>query len=177
MSTKRYFFITGLPRSKSAWLANYLTWGDSFCYHDQLQHFTHLHDFRTMLTDTPAAVVGHSDPANVLVWRDLAAMFPDATWIVVRRNFGDCLRACRRINPDTLGERLNEMQTELDRLCTALKPVELAFDQSYLGEAAAVALGLPLNQARAKFLEHLQVQVEPVYLRDRINQFQLIATT
>lgn len=28
------FLILSLPRSGSAWLANFLTWGDCFCYHE-----------------------------------------------------------------------------------------------------------------------------------------------
>lgn len=174
-TSRKFFFITGLPRSKSAWLANYLTYGESFCWHDQLQHFTHLQDFRNYMEWTSASLVGHSDPANILVWRDLATMFPDATWIVVRRDLDDCYHSCRRINIHTEHERLWKLNDELKTLCRELKPVELSFDQPHLGEAAAAALGLPFNPQRAALLEHLQVQVEPTYLRNRINQLQQAA--
>jgi hypothetical protein len=30
------FLILSLPRSGSAWLSNFLTWGDCFCYHDPM---------------------------------------------------------------------------------------------------------------------------------------------
>lgn len=33
------FFITGLPRSRTAWFANFFTTGGSFCYHEALNHY------------------------------------------------------------------------------------------------------------------------------------------
>jgi hypothetical protein len=175
MSTKRYAFITGLPRSRTAWLANYLTWGESFCYHDALHHFGYIENFYEMLETTPATVVGHADPANILAWRELHSRFPDATWIVVRRSFEACYQASLRIQPAATVENFKALSDELEKLCEELKPVELRFNQPHLGEAAAAALGLPLNQARAELLEHLQVQIEPTYLRNRINQLQQVA--
>ena len=31
---KNIFFITGLPRSRTAWLANWFTYGHTFCFHE-----------------------------------------------------------------------------------------------------------------------------------------------
>ena len=33
------FFITGLPRSRTAWLANFFTTGEVFCYHEALNNY------------------------------------------------------------------------------------------------------------------------------------------
>ena len=86
--SRRVFFVTGLPRSRTAWLANFLTVPPmSLCWHDGLSRF-----------QTPARLVeaievaltqyeyvGVSDSGIPWVWRRLMDAYPQATWILVDR--------------------------------------------------------------------------------------------
>ena len=51
------FVVFALPRSRSAWLARFLTWGDWMCGHDELRHCRSLDDVRAWLAMPCAAWV------------------------------------------------------------------------------------------------------------------------
>lgn len=55
------FFILGLPRSRTAWLANLLTVGTSFCFHDGLLGCKSLADLYAKMDGVNLGTVGDSD--------------------------------------------------------------------------------------------------------------------
>lgn len=81
------FFITGLPRSRTAWLANLFTWGDSFCYHDILGECGSLSELDSKIGECSSRFVGVSDSSILLVWTHLLRRYPTAKWIIVKRDF------------------------------------------------------------------------------------------
>jgi len=72
------FFVTCLPRSRSAWLANWLTTDKSICYHDQPYTFA--------LATVPQRVVGFAGPELIKQANWIFERFPGAPWLVVTRN-------------------------------------------------------------------------------------------
>lgn len=81
------FFITGYPRSKTAWFSNYLTYDDCFCLHEGL-HSRMVYDgegFRKLGYKT----VGDSDSGCCLNHADIKSKFPNAKWVVIERNEQD----------------------------------------------------------------------------------------
>jgi hypothetical protein len=85
------FFITGLPRSRTGWLAALLSGAHGVCLHDVLGGCAGVEDLKSQISDFKAA--GVSDPALALVWRDVAAAWPEAKWVVVRRDKFDAARS------------------------------------------------------------------------------------
>ncbi len=57
----RPFFITGLPRSRTAWLSAYLSMGDTLCYHEPLKQITELDDLRGLLDSPYYDFIGAAD--------------------------------------------------------------------------------------------------------------------
>lgn len=83
----RHFFITGRPRSRTAWIANYLTWGDTFCFHDALRTVDEPRLIsRVFARASHASVVGLADPAILFFQDALRAAYPDAAWIFIDRD-------------------------------------------------------------------------------------------
>lgn len=80
------FFITGLPRSMTAWCANFFSTGDVFCYHDGLANCASLDEFGKKLE--AFEVCGDADSGLAWFYDDLRGLYPDAQWAVIRRN--DC---------------------------------------------------------------------------------------
>ncbi len=84
------FFITGLPRSRTAWLANFLTYGPSVCLHDALREGTGVEDLAkrldTLRANTNATFVGDADPGLPNFARELHRRFPQARWVMVERH-------------------------------------------------------------------------------------------
>lgn len=83
------FFITGLPRSRTSWLANLFTTSDQMCYHDLLDQVDSLAEFLAKL----AGGNGDSDSGLVFLYPKLAEMFPESRWLLVLREPADCLHS------------------------------------------------------------------------------------
>lgn len=88
---KHVFFITGLPRSRTAWFANYLTYGDTMCFHDGYLGCKSIDAFVAKLRAWPGSCVGSSDPMNAWFQDRLSKEFPDAKWVVISRNQDDVI--------------------------------------------------------------------------------------
>ena len=97
---KNLFFITGLPRSRTAWLANYLTHGDTFCLHDGLRGCDSFRDFEHRLASLPARNAGSADPALLMLIDKVAPRFSTARWVFIRRDPDECAREFSPLVPD-----------------------------------------------------------------------------
>lgn len=80
------FFITGMPRARTAWLANFLTWGDAFCAHDLSMRCESVAQLAARIDALPGAFPGVSDSALCLIPDRIRAQWPDARWVVLRRD-------------------------------------------------------------------------------------------
>ena len=87
------YLITGLPRSRTAWLANYLTVGSSFCYHEGLKHCFHIGDLRIM---KKAPYTGNSDSSAVFFIDEIKLMFPDMKIVIINRDYKDVLKSVKK---------------------------------------------------------------------------------
>jgi GNAT superfamily N-acetyltransferase len=81
-SDVRPFVIFALPRSRTAWLARFLTYGAWECGHDEIRHCRSLDDVKAWLGQP---CVGSVETACAPFWRLLPALAPDARVVVVRR--------------------------------------------------------------------------------------------
>lgn len=175
-SRKRFFFITGLPRCRSAWLANYLTYGDSFCLHDGFYGLNDINEFPDRLRSIKANLVGCSDPALLLNWRKVKEWFPGATWIVVERDLGESIRSSEKAFGVDCRHQLLEMRYELDSLipeCNAFRVEFKELDCVFI----EWILGLKMPPKRREMLERLNIQVDPRFLRremDRIKNSRVV---
>lgn len=167
----RHFFITGLPRSRTAWFANYLTFGDSFCLHDGFRGLKSVEDFPARLNVYEGAS-GNSDPANVLFWQRLVEWYPQAKWVVVVRPFGEVVVSCNRILPPRIHqlvpwENLCRFNTQLDQLVARLDPMIVPFHgiTPELAMKVAAYCGVYAGDVRrAEQLCQLNVQLDPTFL-------------
>lgn len=87
------YLITGLPRSRTAWLANYLTVGSSFCYHEGLKDCFDIGDLRMM---KKAPYTGNSDSSAVFFIDEMKALFPNMKIVVIDRNYQDVLNSLEK---------------------------------------------------------------------------------
>ncbi len=80
------FFITGLPRSRTAWLANFFTTQTAFCLHDACKDGWTAEHIRSEF-DTLALhykQVGDSDSGLLLIADKLVKIYPEARWVFIR---------------------------------------------------------------------------------------------
>ena len=99
----RPFFVIGLPRSRTAWLANFLTTGSSFCFHEALRYVNHIDKLPALLetaqNDEPAEFVGNSDSSMVFAQNWLTEHYPEAHYVFVRRDLWEVIESYRREFP------------------------------------------------------------------------------
>jgi hypothetical protein len=87
----RRFFLTGFPRSRTAWLANLFTTGEILCWHDALLRCHTASDLVTLFGK--GRFVGDSDSALMLFYDDVAAMYPGAPWVLVERDADEAFQS------------------------------------------------------------------------------------
>lgn len=85
------FFLTGLPRSRTAWLAALFSTGESICWHDALLLCRSVGDLPKLFGSVRCA--GDSDSGLILFHSDVVTLFPDAPWVVVERDPDEAFRS------------------------------------------------------------------------------------
>lgn len=93
------FLVLGLPRSRTAWLSNFLTYGDrSLCYHDLSRKCNTLDDFYGY-TSKPFEYVGVSDTAlHMYPWFDSIA--DKSRILVIKRDVSDSINSSLNLLQD-----------------------------------------------------------------------------
>jgi len=153
------FFIASLPRSRTAWLANFLTYGPSYCFHEPLSDYS-LEDYPRLLESTGTTFSGVADSLNCLVMEQLIDMFPRARVVVIRRNIEEVAHSVQKAFNIKCWEMLERMDRELDRIENAYSPLVIEY---YKFDAVQIWKFLfgshPLNNRRLEMLENFNVTV------------------
>jgi Sulfotransferase domain len=98
------FFVMSLPRSRTAWLANFLTYEDSYCFHEGLLQVPSPLHFRELFSSTGKSVVGNSDCGNVFFINEILDTFPDAKFVVVDRPPEEVVDSLQAMGPQFADE-------------------------------------------------------------------------
>lgn len=88
---KNNFFITGLPRSRTSWLANFFTYNNSFCYHEATRFCTSMDDLKELMHNHSAENIGNADPAMLYIMNDAIQAFPDAKIVLIEREIHETI--------------------------------------------------------------------------------------
>lgn len=105
------FFITGLPMSRTSWLANLFTTGGVMCHHDLLTRVDGVEALAARLESERSRLgwraLGDSDSGLLWVYPVLHARFPEARWVLVQRDFEDAWESlCRFVGEGPWKDRL-----------------------------------------------------------------------
>ena len=124
------FLVLSLPRSRSAWLSRFLTYGDWMCGHEELRHMRTLDDVKLWF-DQPN--IGSAETAAAPWWRLLDSFAPGVRIVIVRRPIADVFDSLMKIpgttfDPASLMEVLARLNCKLDQIAARLPNViEVAF--------------------------------------------------
>lgn len=159
---RSFFFVTGLPRSRTAWLANLLSYGESFCFHDLFSTAMSMEAFEGKMRAAEFRFVGHSDPSNALLQDSIAQKFPEAKWLIVERPIDEVHASCRAIGVDDMGalERVQRKVEELQGKVDAWTlPASSLNDEYHVREVIEfLTPGAKVPGERVEMLMALQVQ-------------------
>ena len=115
MKTRNYFII-GLPRSGTAWTANFLTWGNSYCHHEGIYECDGFDSFSDILN--VAEYAGDSGTALVMVLPWLYERFSDAKFVFIKRDVARIKDSLQRLNMSTtcIKEGARALQWGIDNI-------------------------------------------------------------
>lgn len=105
------FFVVSLPRSGTGWVANLLTWGDSFCFHEALFGCESLDAYEKTLTSVDRNHVGNADTGAIYLLPAIYKRWPQAKYIFIVRDLGEIEESLLRINLRT--ESIEQMSDYL----------------------------------------------------------------
>jgi len=115
MSDANPFVIYALPRSRTAWLSRFLTYGPWTCGHDVV---TDLHSVDGLRAFFATPGTGSAETGMVVGWRLVQAYFPDARVVVVRRPVDEVAASLARfgiVMPEGHLETLDSQLAEVAR--------------------------------------------------------------
>ncbi|MEO7520231.1 MAG: sulfotransferase [Gemmatimonas sp.] len=183
---KPYFFVAGLPRSRTAFWANFLTFGDSFCHHEASFDCATMAELQRAMTKVPMFTnhIGNADPNLGLIPQKLLDTFPGARVVFIHRPIGDCVEslmaaATRERLPETnrddlkaLMERASSGLAVLARALPEGRRVILGYNDMAKESAAKMIWefcipGTPFPLHRWNLLKHLRVTT---VMRDRLDR-------
>lgn len=168
---KNIFFIIGLPRTRSAWLANFLTNGDAFCHHELFCRCNGMEQFAEAMqatkgTDGTYMTVGDADPTLCSVLEHVIDRFPDAKFLVVDRVYEDVVKSQIAAYPSKPPheETLRNWQKNIRQLLAKLpREQRMQVDfydlhrQSVCAEIHTFLLGRTMRDVRWALLHELRV--------------------
>jgi hypothetical protein len=115
------FIVFSLPRSRSAWLSHYLTFGGQFLVgHDIVIECDSIEQFiGSFNPKTPNALTGTCETGALLGWRLIQARLPQARLLALIRPLGEVFESFRKrgIAPDARG--MEESEAMLQALSRA----------------------------------------------------------
>ncbi len=76
------FAVFSLPRSRSAWLSRFLTYGEWSCGHEEIRNLRSIDDIKLWFSQPNTGTV---ETAGAPWWRTMLKFAPDTKVVVVRR--------------------------------------------------------------------------------------------
>lgn len=108
------YFITGLPRSRTGWCANYLTTPGHYCRHDVIGEVDDIAKLPEHLGDDNVA-----DPGVLMTWKKIAEIFDEPKFVIIDRPIEEVFHASQAAFSDFTGKDPDQIYAFLDSLAEA----------------------------------------------------------
>jgi hypothetical protein len=157
------FFICSLPRSRTAWLANFLCYDPCHCFHEPFNEYA-IEDLPELFQSTRKEYVGISDSTNTLFIEPILKVFPSSKLVLIRRPSHEVDQRMRELGLPChqLIMRLDSILDEIEENHNPLVVNYHSFNASAIW--AYLIPEVPLNIERLKMLETFDVTVPKTIL-------------
>ena len=165
------FFVVGLPRSRTAWLANFLT-KDRLCYHEGFDNCHTIQEYKDKLgTDK-------GDSSTGLMLLNMHEEFPDSPIVVIENDFkkvADYAYKTYGYYDKKFIEYLNDCLNNVDGLRIKFDDID-----ERLPEIWDHLIGTPYDLERAELLKRMKIELKDPFafnLDSMTNLWTSIAST
>lgn len=145
------FFVLGLPRSRTAWLANFLTYDDLFCYHEGVNGCKTINEYKEKIK-------GKGDSNTGIMLFDFENHFPDAKFIIIDSDIEPSINFGRNVFNTDIEHEMSVCKNRLDNI-NGLH-INLADINNRLDEIWDYVSTKKFNADRADMLINLDIQVK-----------------
>ncbi|HTI69677.1 MAG TPA: hypothetical protein VMF06_06910 [Candidatus Limnocylindria bacterium] len=107
---KPKFFITGLPRTRTAWMAHYMSAQGVLCLHEPEVGCASLDELADRLESIPeGSALGVSSSGLAWFQRGLRDRYPDAKWVVIRRLAAEVAKSLAACFPEQNRDAIDQV--------------------------------------------------------------------
>lgn len=152
------FFIAGLPRSGTTFLANFFTTAGVFCHHEALLGCENMEKYAERMRLRDYYQVGDSDSG--LAWYEdrVRERFPNSLWVGIDRDATDVALSHMRLGMSVP----TELMMDSHRKCLSRCDIMVKFQDLFLTETLRYlwqnVTGLRFDSRRAEMLAQMRVQ-------------------
>ena len=163
------FLVLGLPRSRTAWLANFLTYDDITCSHEGLNGCHSLEQYKAKFKPNSG------DSNTGLALFDFEELFRDFKIIVIDTDITAAVEFSKKYFADDSTEVMTRLKVRLD----GLDGLHIKFSEinNNLDVIWDYVSDKPFNRERAEMLVGLDIQVRDIYDFDETAYLALKANT
>lgn len=158
------FIVFSLPRSRSAWLSRFLTYGDWVCGHEQLRYMRGLDDLKSWFAQP---MIGSVETAAAPFWRSLEGLAPDARLVVLRRPVDEVVASFMSVHsfdPVWLRRTIVRIDMKLAQIEKRLAVMSVTFAdldrEEVCGKLFEHCLHLPFDRNWWETIRHVNVQID-----------------
>ncbi len=165
------FLILGLPRSRTQWLSNFMTYSGSFCYHELLSKVSSYDDYKTTMSDIDYSFVGDSDTAGLYI--SSLPEFKNTKKVIIHRDTSDVLDELYSLFG--FCSKRTERIYEYNNILEKEEGLHIKFDEidDNLEDIWNHLVSLPYDKKRANELLNMNIQIKDT---DFIKQDSLLET-
>jgi GNAT superfamily N-acetyltransferase len=158
------FIVYALPRSRTAWLSQFLSYGEWHCGHDEVRHLRGLDDVASWFSQP---FTGTVETAAAPFWRTVARLTPDIKVVVVRRPVAEVVASLMKVgsfDQEALEAEMKRLDRKLEQIerrmpnVLSVKFADLA-DEAVCAELFEHCLPYRHDRARWELLSQLNVQI------------------
>ena len=157
------YFILGYPRTRLAWLANALTYRQSFCLFEGWIGCVSIDDLAARLVETASSRPGNSDCVNAMLLPRILERWPNARLVVVTRDTDAVATSLARLGLVADPTRLQAIRHGIETAKALDNTVVVPFQDLgtvELGRAVwEHCIGEGFDSRRWQMLDELNVQV------------------
>lgn len=111
---KQIFFVFTPPRSRSTWLANFLSWGPAMCHHEVLPEVPRVVELHKYFGASAFSFVGTVDNGAALFAPAILREFPDAKYVCITRDIAEVKDSLKDIGLEERAEYLDALNAGIE---------------------------------------------------------------
>lgn len=165
ISGPRPYVIFALPRSRTAWISHFLSYGEWICGHDEIRHMRSMDDIKAWFAQP---CVGTVETSAAPYWRLLDKISPGTKVVVIRRPVSEVVDSLMAIpgcafDRDVLTQAMQRYDRKLEQIAARVPCLSVNYDdlarEDVCAQVFEYCLPYKHDSERWRALEAVNIQI------------------